>query len=259
MGIPLRTHLLAAALLSVPTLVRSQEMAPPEHYKLRLEYVRWFPSLTGELQKGAGDVPGTLVDLKDDLGIEDHSSNELKAVLRLGGRAKLRAAYTPLDYDGDVIASRPFLFDGTFFRKDAQTVTSLKGALWSGDFGFDVLRGGWGYLGLLVGARVLDVDAVIVQPTEGRRETGTLQAPVPVLGVSGRLYVGRISLSAEISGLTIGSRGTLYDAEGHARYHLTDRLAVGGGFRLLSVRGEDGNDFIKLRDQGARVVLELSL
>lgn len=254
-----RSRLLAVVLLASPALARAQELAPPEHYRLRLEYVRWFPSLTGELQKGSGDVPGTRVDLKADLGLEDHSSNEFKGVLRLGARMKLRAAYTPLDYDGDVIASRAFLFDGTFFRRDARTVTSLKGTLWSGDLEFDFLRGGWGYLGFLLGARVVDVDTVIVQPEEGRRETGTLRAPVPVLGVSGRLYTGRVSLSAEISGLTIGSRGTLYDVEAQLRYHLTDRLAVGGGYRLLSVRGEDGTDFIELRSQGARIVLELSL
>lgn len=244
--------------VGAPCVVGAQDVAPPEHYRLRLEYVRWLASIEGELQKGADEVAGR-VDIKDDLGLEDKNLNEFRAVLRLGGRHKLRASYTSLDYDGDVILTRAFVFDGTFFRRDDRTVTSMKGALWSAEYELDVLQTGAGHLGLLVGAKYLDVDSVIVQPEVGRRETGTQRAPVPVLGATGRLYTGRISLSAEISGLTIGKRGTLYDFEGQLRFHVTDRLAVGGGYRLLSVRGEDGDDFIHLRDKGLRFGVELSL
>lgn len=253
-------HWLAFGLLAAwPGALSGQELAPPEHYRLRLEYVRWFPSLEAELQKGSGDSPGTRIDAQLDLGIEDRQRNEFKGELRLGARHKLRGAYTPLDYRAEVVTSRPFVFDGTFFRRDSSTVSRLKGGLWSGEYELDLLKGGWGHLGLLIGAKFLDVDAVIVQPDEGRRETGTLRAPVPVVGAAGRIYSGRLSLSGEISGLTIGSRGTLYDVQGHARYHISDRLALGGGYRLISVRGEDGSDFIRLRNHGLRFVVELSL
>jgi hypothetical protein len=247
----------ASLLLAAPRVGGAQELPPPEHYVLRVEYVRWFPSVSGEVQKDASEV--SRVDVEDDLGVEQKDVNEFKAAFRFGSRHKLRGAYNRLDYDGDVVLASPFIFDGTFFRGGTRTVTSLKGTLWSGDYELDVLKGGWGFLGLLIGARFLDVDAVIVQPEEGLRETGTLRAPVPVLGVSGRVYAGRLSLSAEVSGLTIGSRGTFYDAEGYARYHVTDRLALGGGFRLFSVRGEDDSDFIRLRQHGARLSVELSL
>jgi hypothetical protein len=247
----------ASLLLAVPRVGGAQELAPPEHYVLRVEYVRWLPSVSGEVQKS--EFEENRVDIAEDLGVEQKDVNEFKAALRLGGRHKLRGAYSRLDLDGDVVLSRAFVFDGTFYRVDERTLTGLKGTLWSGDYQLDVVRGSWGFLGLLIGARFLDVDAVIVQPESGRRETGTLRAPVPVLGASGRLYAGRLSLSAEISGLTIGSRGTLYDAEGYARYHVTEKLAVGGGYRLLSVRGEDDAEFIHIRQHGARLSVELSL
>lgn len=256
----LHRHALALGWLAAaaPALAGAQDLAPPEHYRLRLEYVRWRPSITGELQKGADEASGR-VDIKDELGVQDKDANEFRAVLKLGGRHKLRASYTSLDYDGDVILDRAFIFDGTFFRREEQTVTSLKGALWSGDYELDVLHSSSGYLGLLLGAKFLDVDAVIVQPKVGRREAGTLRAPVPVLGACGRLYTGRISLSAEITGLSIGKRGRLYDFEGQARFHLSDRLAVGAGYRLLSVRGENDDDFIRLRDAGVRFGVEFGL
>lgn len=251
-----RVLAVGSLVVCAPGLARSQDVAPPEHYRLRLEYVRWLASIDAQVKKG---TPGTEIDVKDVLGVEDRDVNEFRAVLRLGGRQKLRGSYASLDYDGDVILDQAFIFDGTFFRRDDRTVTSLKGALWTAEFEFDVLQNSAGHLGLLLGVKYLDVDSVIVQPEVGRRETGTQRAPVPVLGATGRLYAGRISLSAEISGLTIGQRGTLYDVEGQARFHITDRLAIGGGYRLLSVRGEDGDDFIRMRNDGLRFGVELSL
>jgi len=250
--------LAAAAVLSLAGRASGQEeLAPAENYRVRFEYVRWFPSVSGEVQKSPGEV--NRVDIEDDLGVSSSDVNEFRGAFRLGGRHKFRGAYNNLDYDGDVVLSSAFIFDGTFFRRDSRTVTSLKGSLWGGDYEFDALKGGWGYLGLLIGARFLDVDAVIVQPDEARRETGTLRAPIPVLGVSGRAYAGRLSVSGEVSGLTIGSRGTYYDVEGFARYHFTERLAVGGGYRFFSVRGEDDPEFIHLQQSGARFSVELSL
>jgi hypothetical protein len=245
--------------LCPPGLARTQDLAPPEHYRLRLEYERWFATIDAQVRKGGGGLPGTEVDLKEDLGVEDSDSNEFRAVLRLGGRHKLRGSYTSLDFAGDVILERPFLFDGIFFRAGSETFTRVQGALWSAEYQLDLVQSGSGYLGLLLGVQYLDVDSVIVQPEEGERRTGTQRAPVPVLGASGRIYASRISISGEISGLTIGSRGTLYDVQAMARFHITDRLAVGGGYRLLSVRGEDGEDFLRLRDEGFRFGVELSL
>jgi hypothetical protein len=246
-------------LVALPSLVRSQDVAPPEHYRLRLAYDRWFSSLDAQVKKGGDGLPGTEIDAKADLGVEDKDSNEFRAVLKLAGRHKLRASYMSLDYDGDVVLESPFLFDGTFYRAGERVVTSLKGGLWTAEYEFDVVQTGSAHLGLLVGAKYLDVDSVIVQPDEGLRETGTQRAPVPVLGASGRLYLGRISLSAEITGLTIGERGSLYDFEGQLRYHINDRIAVGGGYRLLNVRGEDDGDLIRMRIDGFRAGVELGL
>jgi hypothetical protein len=249
---------LAGLTLVAPGVLLAQDAAPPEHYRLRLEYVYWMAEITGEVQKGATEEVGR-VDLKDDLGVEDENLNEFRAVLRLGSRHKLRASWISLDYDGDVVLDRLFIFDGTIFRQGERTVTSMKGDLWSAEYEWDFLQNSAGHLGLVIGAKYLDVDSVIVQPEVGRRETGTQRAPVPVIGLSGRLYVGRLSFSAEGTGLTIGSRGSLYDVEGQARFHISDRLAVGGGYRWLRARGEEDDDFLLFSDQGFRFGVELSL
>jgi hypothetical protein len=233
-------------------------MAPPEHYRLRFQYDYWMAEITGEVQKGAAEEVGR-VDLKDDLGVEDQGLHDFRAVLKVGARHKLRGSWVSLDYDGDVILDRAFIFDGTIFRVNERTVTSMKGNLWSAEYEWDFLQNSVGYLGLVIGAKFLDVDSVIVQPEVGRRETGTQRAPVPVIGLSGRFYAGRLSFSAEGTGLTLGSRGSLYDVMGQVRFHISDRVAVGGGYRWLRARGEEDDDFLLFTDQGVRFGVELGL
>ena len=77
--------------------------------------------ITGEVQKGATEDVGR-VDLKDDLGVEDQDLNEFRAVLKLGNRHKLRGSWISLDYDGDVVLDRLFIFDGTIFRQGERTI-----------------------------------------------------------------------------------------------------------------------------------------
>ena len=247
-----------ALVVCVTNIAWSQDVAPPEHYRLRLEYDYWIAEITGEIQKGGDELTGR-VDVTEDLGLENKDLHDFRATLRLGGRHKLRGSWVSLDYDGDVILERAFIFDGTFFRQGERTVTSMKGNLWSAEYELDLLQSGVGHLGLLIGAKYLDVDSVIVQPEVGRRETGTQRAPVPVLGASGRFYVGRLSFSAEITGLTLGSRGSLYDVSGQARFHVTDRVGVGAGYRWLRVRGENDDDYLRISNEGVRFGVELSL
>src|SRR5688572_7444858 len=39
----------ASLLLAAPRVGGAQELPPPEHYVLRVEYVRWFPNVSGEV------------------------------------------------------------------------------------------------------------------------------------------------------------------------------------------------------------------
>lgn len=256
-----RTFRLAiAAVIAGSALAGAQELAPPENFRMRIEYSRWDPTFDAEIQKGSGDRSGTLVDGKDDLGLADKRTFEGRGILKLRPGHKIRVGYTRLDYDGDVErARRPFLFEDTFYRKDSRIVTSLKGAYYAADYEFDLFKGRWGHLGGIVGAKVFDVDSVIVAPAEGKRDNGTLRAPIPVLGTSMRVYLGRVSLAGEFSGLSIGKRGYLYEGGVSGRAHLTDRLAIGMGYRRLQLRGEDSPDLIRLRMGGVHFGIEMSL
>ena len=254
-----------AGLLSLPLCLVSatgavaQGLPPAEVYKLRLEYREFRPSLTGEVQKGFGGIPGTLLDLETDLGLENKRTFAILGTLKLAAGHKLRGSYTPFSYRGDVTARRTFDFDDSRFERFTRVVTDLKGGYYTGEYEWDFIRGSTGYLGLLVGAKVIDTDALIVGPNEGIREQETIRGPIPVAGATARVYTGRLSFEGEFAGLSIGKRGFLFELDTTARVHISDRLAIGAGYRLVSSRGEEDLKFFRLRLRGWQFGLEISL
>lgn len=230
-----------------PATTPALEVNPSERYRLRVEYWQWRPALTSTIQKGSGGEAGTSIDTKADLGLLDKKTFEIRGAWQVAPGHKLRGSYTPVEYRGDLSVPRAFRFGGTTYTRSERVVTSLKGGYYTGEYQFDVVRSKGGYLGGIVGAKVFDLASVLVAPDSAHRESDTERIPIPVLGAAGRLYLGTLSLCGEASGLTIGKRGHLYELHGSAAWHVSDRLAVQGGYRMLSLRGEDAPDAIDLR------------
>lgn len=255
----------AAALLflAVPATALAQgteSLGPgPESYVVRVEYREFRPGLTGLIQKGSGDVAGTLIDVNEDLGIQDKRTFEVRGAIQFRRGHKLRVSFTRLDYTANVAEARKsFTFDDTRFDRFSNVITNLKGAFYTAEYEWDFLKSERGYLGVLLGAKAVDLDWLIVSPPS-RRETDTLRAPVPTLGAAARFYAGRVSLEGELSGLSIGARGTVVEAQTSARLHISDRLAVQAGYRLLKLKAEEGLDMGDVRLAGFLFGLELSL
>jgi len=256
-----------AIVLAVPAGVSAQTrtgfgregLPSQERYGLRLEYSEFMPDLTGTMQKGSRDGAGSIVDLNDDVALAKERTFQVRGAIQFHAGQKVRGSYTRLDYHGDVTARRSFSFGESRFFRDNRVVTTVKGAYYGADLEWDLLKGPGGFLGALVGARMLDVDRVIVSPGDGQREQDTRRQPMPVIGVVGRGYTGRLSLEGEFAGLSFGNRGSVYEFDSGARFHLSDRLAVQGGYRIISAKPKDGGDLMNVRLGGWHFGLELSL
>jgi hypothetical protein len=256
---PLVPALVLPLLAGFPAAGGAQDDNPPqEHYGLRLEYREYRPTVTGELQIGTNTQEGTLLDLVDDLGIQDDRTFDARATFKVKTKHKLKGGYLPIDYAGDQDAPRNFTFKDTTYFRDDRVATTIKGALWSGDYGYEFYQGPHGFVGALLGARIMDVDIVVVDVDSAQRETDSGASPLPVIGIEGRGYAGKLSLEAEFAGLSVGSLGSYYEFEGSARFHISDRLAVQGGYRLFSSHVKEEPDLFKLRMSGWQFGLELS-
>jgi hypothetical protein len=257
---PLVPALVLPLLAGLPAAVAAQDdTAPQEHYGLRLEYREYRPTATGDLLMGTSTQEGTLLDIVDDLGIQDERTFDARATFKVKTKHKLKGAYLPIDYAGDQDALRNFNFKDTTYFRDDRVATTIKGSMWSGDYGYEFYQGPHGFVGALLGARIMDLDIVLVDVDSAQRETESEVSPLPVIGIEGRGYAGKLSLEAEFAGLSVGSLGSYYEFEGSARFHISDRLAVMGGYRLFSAEIKEEPDFFKLRMSGWQFGLELSL
>lgn len=236
-----------------------QELPPPERYTVRVEYREWRPKLSSEIQYGAGGVVGTLLDVERDLGLTDERTYELHGSLQFKPGHRLRFSWTPLDYDGDVIVARSFTFSGTTYSVSSRVVTRLSGDLFAGGYEWDFLKNEKGYLGAFVGGQAFSGDAAIEAPGLNVGEQRDVTAFEPLLGLGGRLYAGRFSLEGELSGLVAGRYGYSYEVSGSARFHISDRVAAQGGYRLVRINAKDEPDRLQLRLGGWTFGLELSL
>jgi hypothetical protein len=251
--------LIALSLAGAASAQDSSNLPPAEKYGLRLQYREFRPSLTGEVQKGSSDKDGTVVDVMNDLGIADKRTFDVRGAVQFKRGWKLRGSYTPLDYKGDTEVNTAFTYGETRYSRFDRVVTTVKGAYYSADLEWDFLKGPRGFLGAVVGAKLFDVDAALVDVSVNSRELDTLTTPIPVIGLATRLYAGRFSVEGEICGLSTGSRGSALEAETSVRVHVSDRLAAMGGYRYLSLDGKDGRDQVKLKLSGWQFGLELSL
>lgn len=259
----MRRHVLSlsalALLLTAGPALAQEEVPPQELYRLRFEYLRWKPTLFAQFQHGAGETPGTLLDATSDLGVADQHTYSLRGAIQIRQGFKIRGSYTRLRYDGDVSAATRFTFGETTFQRSYRVFTSMRGALYSGDLELDLAKGVWGYFGVMLGAQLLDVDTVIVAPEERLQETKTLTKPIPVAGVTLRLYIRRLSLEGEISGIPAGGKGHALEAQAAARLHLSDRLAGTVGYRYVEIKGETAPELLDTHLGGLTFGVELSL
>jgi hypothetical protein len=235
----------------------ADELPVAEQYHIRGEYAWWWPKLGSEISKGED---GTLTNVTDELGIGDDKTWAVRATLRAGASHKLYGTYTQLDYLGDVTDHSTVRYGGQTFFRGTRLVTSMKGDYYGGQYEWDFVKGGKGFVGAVLGARVLDLDVVLAAPEEARREQEKVTAVRPVVGVAARGYLGRrVSIEGMFAGLSIGSRGYAIEFEASAQIHLFDRVAIKGGYRSFKVKDDNGSTFIEFRNEGGIVGVELSL
>ena len=248
-----------ALLLLAPAVAGAQSLPGPEKYYIRAEYTRWSPGLDSQIQKGFGDAEGTLLDLAKDLGVEDESTWQARATIRLGQSFKLRGSYLPLDkYKGDTIAKTNFVYGGQQYFAANRVVTSINGNYYTGEIEWDFRRGEAGFAGIFVGAKVFQVGSIVV--SEDKRITQDNTVPIPVVGFAGRTYYNRrFSMEGEFSGMTLGSRGHVWEVNLYGRINLSDRLAIGAGYHTVTLEGRDERDSVRVKLSGWQYGIELSL
>jgi hypothetical protein len=254
---PMKRFVLAVFFVAGPLV--AQEVPSPEAYRLRGEYEQWYPNVAGLVLNGTSTQPGTELDLKNDLGVQDKKTFQIAGALQFHPGHKLWGSYTRLDYNGDANAQRDYTFGHTTYAFGTHVLSTLRGSSSSAGYEWDFVRAPTGYLGLVLGAKLLSIDGSLVAPDLSLREDKTFKATLPVLGLAGSAYVGKMSFSGEASGFTLGKRGNLYELAGMAHFHLSDRLAIGAGYRFLHAKSEVDFERVQVKMSGWQFAAQISI
>lgn len=240
----LKTLVLAAIVLALA--------APPAWGQIlvELEGRYWVPDLDASIKVDDDSLPGTDIDLEDDLGLDREEAPEGRLTIRTGLVSRLRLAYTRLAFDADETLERTIQFGGETFAA-GQTVASevevhygRVGWFWQPVTVPGILR-----FGPLFEVKGFWVEASIETRGPGPTVSETERFPLALPTVGLALEVtphDLIQLFVEASGVPLGDLGHVVDAEAGVRLTPLPILAISAGYRAFDVRIGDDDDKAEL-------------
>lgn len=215
----------------------------------------WRPTLESVIVATLPGSPATTVDPVTDLGVEEEQNVfEGRVGLTLLGRHKFRIGYLPLSFDGDRTVTRNITFEGTTFTANVDRVlTDLDVKILRAGYEFDFFKTPLGYLGFLLEVHYFDGEARLRTVSSGKDETVDFKVPVPVVGLAFRTYptITRVvSVGAEVVGVYAGSTGHYLDGEASITISPFPFVEFTGGYRVIDLEGEEGDDSLDLSLHG---------
>jgi hypothetical protein len=212
----------------------------------------WFANLDASTRVESDSIPGTRIDLGQDLDVDDANLPEVRLTFSTGLSSKLRFAYLQGNFDGDTTLGQSIQFSGTTFAANTRVDTELD--LYYGRIGwtwqFPVVPGIF-KIGPLVELKGLVIDATVRSPGTGLRESGLVPMAFPTIGAMLSVTpIAALDIFAEVSGMTFGSYGHVVDAEAGLRFIPIRFLTLSAGYRVFDVRIEHDDDFAKLKLTG---------
>jgi hypothetical protein len=171
-----------------------------EDYHFEIAYSFWSADPSLVISSESLGIPGTDVDLVDDLGIESKQMRRLNIVLRPAQKHKFRFEYTPVKYETEAFpVQREFIFNGQRYRVGLPVSTVADFKTYRFGYEYDFISRSRGYLGVLLDLKYTDVSVELTTPATAPEFTSQA-APVPTIGFTGRGYVApNVAVGGEVS------------------------------------------------------------
>ena len=145
------------------------EPAVGEKYHVEVSYGWWNADPTLIINSESLGIPGTDVDLVEDLGIEQKQLGKLNVVLRPATKHKFRFEYLPVKYDGSTTIEREFVFNGQLYRVGLPVSTEADFKTYRFGYEYDFVYRSRGFAGVLVDLKYTDVRVELTTPVRGAR------------------------------------------------------------------------------------------
>jgi hypothetical protein len=214
----------------------------------------WRPGSNMSIESEGFGIPGTVIDFKNDLGLQDGTFPALSLLLRPARSHKFRMQYIPIKYEAESTLRRDVIFNGQKYFSNLPVNTTLDWKAYRFNYEFDFVTRNWGYAGFIIEAKYTDIRADLRSPIA--TEFARARFPVPALGGVGRYYiVPNISVTGELTAFRIPDsiddryRAHYVDVDIYGTVNLTNNFGVQGGYRTLDlgylIKKDTGNLTLK--------------
>lgn len=233
---------LFAAPANAQYAVRRSSVAIGERYHAEVMGGFWNPTPDIVISSEQFGIPGDQIDFVTDLGMEKKRLGQLKAVLRPGRKHKFRFEFTPINYTQVGNLSRTIVFNGQEFDLSVPVASELHWKAYRFAYEFDFLTRDRGFLGLVLEVKYTDVEATLAQNALGLEEFVHARAPIPAIGVIGRVYVApNVSITGEFGGFKLPEsidedyRAKYYDFDLYGTFNFNNNVGAQFGYRSFDV------------------------
>ena len=237
----------------------ASDRATGENYHVEIGGYFWNP--TPDIFIASESLPGIIgdrIDFIEDLGPEKTRFAQLRVVLRPATKHKFRFEYTPINYEqpnGEL--TRSVVFNGLLYEIGLPVATTLNWDAYRFTYEYDIIYRDRGFFGILLEAKYTDIRAELVNVINS--EFVHARAPIPALGVIGRVYVApNISITGEFSGFRLPESinedysAKYYDFDLYGTVNFTDHFGAQAGYRSFDV-------FFHINDAGELTEGQLKL
>jgi hypothetical protein len=200
----------------------------------------WFPSADMSIKSEQLGIPGSVIDLKGDLGVSDTKFPILDLTLK-GGKHKLRLQRLPVKYEeDDHVLTRKIIYNGQEYVVGLPVQTTFEWTQTHLSYEYDFLVKNRGFGGFVLNTTLTDINQRLKAPIID--EFVHVKAPVPRIGGIARVYVvPNISITTEITGLSISKdwnldfSGKYLDVDIYGTINFTNNVGAKFGYRSVDV------------------------
>ncbi len=225
--------------------------------KFEFEVRHWQTNLTLTSKVSSSNFAGSELDFKRDLNIKEEDVVDWRIAWHPGTESTLRLSFMRMFLNGNNVISQNMHFGGKTFSSGSRVLT---------EFNVRIVRLAWIWqfidekdfkIGPLLEVRGLFIDTALESPGSVSKQSDSLTAAIPVIGVAidtspFEESFDFIGFFGEISGLYIDENqyGYTYDIEAGVRVTPFEHLSIIGGYRVFVISAEDEPDFARFKLNG---------
>jgi len=204
----------------------------------------WIPTFSGDLRVDDNGAPGTLINLKDDLGISNDNIPGVEAYFGIGNH-EITLAYSQVNLSGAKNIEKNIWFNGDLYLVTTYVESELKTSMIDLEYQYKLLN----FKNILAGLSLGIIGKVKYFDGEVRMHSSVydtqkdIHVPIPMIGVGVNIGLLANILEARAKFVGMGYSGSFfYDGLADISFTPFPFLNIHGGYRAMSLKIDNISD-----------------